>query len=161
MDFIKHLPESEGYTDILVIVDRLTKQAIFVPTHSTIDVAGLIQLFIQHVFVKHRVPSHVTSDRGAEFVSKFFRLLAQALNIKLHFSVGYYPKADSQIEYTNQTLEQYLQTYCNYQQSDWSKLLPLAEFTYNNTPSSTTGMSSFFTNKGYHSNVMICLGQAF
>jgi len=32
MDFIEQLPESLGYTDILVVVDRLTKQAIFIPT---------------------------------------------------------------------------------------------------------------------------------
>ena len=34
-------------------------------------------------------------------------------------------------------------------------LLPLAEFTYNNTPSSTTGISPFFANKGYHPNLTI------
>ena len=55
----------------------------------------------------------------------------------------------------NQTLEQYLRTYYNYQQSDWSRLLPLAEFTYNNIPSSTIRMSFFFTNKGYHLDLQV------
>ena len=155
MDFIERLPESEGHTDILVVVDRLTKQAIFVPTHNSIDAPGLANLFIQNVSSKHGVLSHVTLDRGAEFISKFFRSLAQALNMKLHFSAGYHPEADGQTERTNQTLEQYLRTYCNYQQSNWSKLLPLAEFTYNNAPSSTTGMFSFFANKGYHPNLQV------
>src|SRR3984957_12229420 len=36
IDFIEHLPSSSGYTSILVVVDRLTKQAIFIPTHDTI-----------------------------------------------------------------------------------------------------------------------------
>ena len=45
--------------------------------------------------------------------------------------------------------------YSNYWQSDWSTLLPLAEFTYNNTPSATTGMTPFFTNKAYHPNIMV------
>jgi len=108
MDFIKHLSKSEGYTDILVMVDRLTKQVVFVPTHNSINIPGLANLFIQNVFSKHRVPSHVILDRGTEFVSKFFRLLAQALDMKLHFSAGYYPEADGQIECMNQTLEQYL-----------------------------------------------------
>ena len=106
MDFIKHLLESEGYTDILVVVDRLMKQAVFIPTHSSIDAAGLTYLFVQYVFTKHRVPSHVTSDRGTELISKFFRLLVQALDMKLHFSAGYHPEADGQTERTNQTLEQ-------------------------------------------------------
>jgi len=53
----------------------------------------------------------------------------------------------------NQTLEQYLCVYCNYQQDNWSKLLPFIKFAYNNTPSATTGVSPFFTNKGYHLNI--------
>jgi len=57
----------------------------------------------------------------------------------------------------NQTLKQYLYVYCNYQQDNWSKLLPLAEFAYNNTPSATTSVSLFFANKGYHPNITIHL----
>jgi len=102
------------------------------------------------VFSKHRVPTHVTSDRGSEFVSKFFKALVLTLNMKLHFTSDYHPEANGQTERTNQTLEQYLRIYCNYQQSDWVQLLPLAEFTYNNTPSLTTSISPFFANKRYH-----------
>jgi len=72
MDFIEQLPQSNSHTEILVIVDRLTKQVIFIPTHQSIDALELANLFIQHVFSKHGVPSHVTSDRGSEFVSRFF-----------------------------------------------------------------------------------------
>jgi len=52
-------------------------------------------------------------------------------------------------------LEQYLRIYCNYQQDNWSELLFLAEFAYNNAPSATTGISLFFTNKGYHLNLSV------
>jgi len=55
----------------------------------------------------------------------------------------------------NQTLEQYLYVYCNYQQDNWSKLLPFAEFAYNNAPSATTGVSPFFANKRYHLNITV------
>ena len=55
----------------------------------------------------------------------------------------------------NQTLEQYLCVYCNYQQDNWSKLLSLVEFAYNNAPSATTSVSLFFTNKGYHLNITV------
>jgi len=153
MDFIEQLPLSEGYTDILVVVDWLTKQAIFIPTTRTINASQLAQLFIGHVFSKHSTPSHVTSDCGVEFVSKFFKSLAEALDMRLHFTLGYHPEADSQTKHTNQTLEQFLRIYCNYQQSNWARLLPLAEFTYNNTLSSTMRVSPFFTNKGYHPKV--------
>jgi len=155
MDFIEQLPPSGGYTDILVVVDRLTKQALFIPTIRSLDATMLAELFIKHVFSKYGVPSHVTSDRGTEFVSKFFRSLANALDMRLHFTSGYHPEADSQTKRTNQTLEQFLRIYCNYQQLDWSRLLPLAEFVYNNMPSSTTGISPFYANKGYYPKMQL------
>jgi len=73
----------------------------------------------------------------------------------LHFTSGYHPEGDGQTECTNQILEQYLYVYCNYQQDNWSELLPLAEFAYNNAPSATTGVSPFFANKGYHPNITV------
>jgi len=155
MDFIEQLPDSTGFTAILVIVDRLSKQAIFIPTHDTITSPELAKLFLLHVFSKHGVPAHVTSDRGTEFVSHFFRSLGKALNMRLHSTSSYHPEGDGQTEQSNQTLEQYLRVYCNYQQDNWADLLPLAEFAYNNTPSATTGVSPFFTNKGYHPNISI------
>ena len=75
--------------------------------------------------------------------------------MRLHFTSGYHPEGDGQTERTNQTLEQYLRVYCNYQQDNWSELLPLAEFAYNNAPSATTGVSPFFTNKEYHPNITV------
>jgi len=115
MDFIEKLLLSSRFDTILVIVNQLTKQAIFIPTHDTIMSTDLACLFILYVFSKHGVPSHVTLDRGSEFVSNFFQSLGTALNIWLYFTLGYYPEGDGQTECTNQTLKQYLHVYCNYQ----------------------------------------------
>lgn len=155
MDFIEHLPDSAGFTSILVIVDRLSKQGIFIPTVDEINSHELARLFVINVFSKHGVPSHVTCDRGSEFVSHFFRSLGEALDMKIHFTSGYHPEGDGQTERLNQTLEQYLRVLCNYQQDNWSELLPLSEFAYNNAPSATTGVSPFFANKGYHPNITV------
>jgi IS30 family transposase len=108
MDFIEQLPDSKNFTTILVVVDRFTKQALFILTHDTITSTQLAELFIIHVFSKHGVPSHVTSDRGSKFMSHFFRSLRKALNMKLHFTSGYHPEGNRQTERINQTLEQYL-----------------------------------------------------
>ena len=161
MDFIEQLPESRGFTSILIVVDRLSKQGIFIPMHDTITLLDLAKLFVMHVFSKHGVPSHVTSDWGLEFISHFFQSLGKALDMKLHFSSGYHPKADRQTERTNQTLEQYLQVYCNYQQDNWSDLLLLMEFAYNNAPSVTTGITLFFVNKGFHLNLSVSVSGTF
>ena len=75
--------------------------------------------------------------------------------MKLHFTSGYHPEGDGQTECTNQTLEQYIRVYCNYQQDNWFTLLLLTEFAYNNAPSATTTVTPFYANKGYHPNFTI------
>jgi len=75
--------------------------------------------------------------------------------MRLHFTSSYHPEVNGQAEQTNQMLEQYLCVYYNYQQNNWSELLPLAEFSYNNTLSVTTSVFLFFTNKGYHFNLSV------
>ena len=105
MDFIEKLPPSSSFDTILVIIDQLSKQRIFILTHDTITSTELAKLFIIHVFSQHGVPSHVTSNWGSEFVSSFFQTLGKALDMKLHFTSGYHPEGDSQTKCTNQTLE--------------------------------------------------------
>ena len=155
MDFIKKLLSFSRFDTILVIVDWLTKQAIFISAHDTTTFVDLACLFILYVFSKHSVPSHVTSNRCLEFVSNFFRSLDTVLDMWLHFTLGYHPEGNRQTTHTNQTLEQYLHVYCNYQQDNWSKILPLMEFAYNNTLSATTDVSPFFANKEYHLNITV------
>ena len=71
----------------------------------------------------------------------------------------YHPETNGQTECTNQILEQYLRIYVNYKQNDWINLLPLAEFAYNNTTQSTTGMSPFFANLGFHPQIEVGVKQ--
>ena len=73
--------------------------------------------------------------------------------MKLHFTSGYHPEGDGQTEHINQTLEQYIRVYCNYQQDNWFLLLLLTEFAFNNAPSMTTTITPFYANKGYHPNL--------
>ena len=107
------------------------------------------------MFSKHGIPSYVISDRGSEFVSNFFHSLSTVLDMWLHFTSDYHPEGDGQTKHMNQTLEQYLHIYYNYQQDNWSELLSLAEFTYNNALSATTSVSPFFANKGYYPNITV------
>ena len=72
IDFIEKLLSFSRFDTILVIVDWLTKQAIFIPAHNTITPTDLACLFVFYVFSKHSVLSYVTSNRGLEFVSNFF-----------------------------------------------------------------------------------------
>ena len=62
MDFIEGLPASDGYDMILVVVNRLTKMALFISTLSSIDSRGVAMLFLHYVFAKHGTPSDIISD---------------------------------------------------------------------------------------------------
>ena len=150
MDLIEQLPPSSDFTAILVVVDRLTKMAIFVPTTNELDAPKLAKLFLRHVYSKHGLPTSIVSDRGSEFTSHFWRSLSTLLGIENHFSSAYHPQSDGQTERINQVLEQFLRGYSNHLQTDWSDLLPLAEFSYNNAEHASTQLTPFFANYGYH-----------
>jgi penicillin V acylase-like amidase (Ntn superfamily) len=74
MDFVTDLPESTAseYTGILVIVDRLTKMAIYLPCRKDIDSHKLARLLVEHVLCKHGVPDNIVTDREKEFTSGFW-----------------------------------------------------------------------------------------
>src|SRR5258708_33513089 len=101
MDFIEQLPASEGFSAILVVVDQLTKQVIFIPSHDTVNALQVAQLFLTHVFSKHGVLAHITLDCGSEFISHFFHSLGK-LQMRLHFTLGYHLEGDGQMEHANQ-----------------------------------------------------------
>jgi hypothetical protein len=124
--------------------------AHFVPTNSNVTAEDTADLYIRNVFKNHGLPRDIVSDRGTQFVSKFTRRLLELLDVKGNRSTVYHPESDGQTERVNQTLEQYLRIYCDFHQDDWYQLLPLAEFVYNNAKNSSTGMSPFYANYGYH-----------
>ncbi|KAI7967784.1 hypothetical protein MJO29_001061 [Puccinia striiformis f. sp. tritici] len=150
MDHISQLPLSNGFDTILVVVDRFSKMALFLKTHTTATSEDLANLFVESVFSKHGLPSNIVSDRGSLFVSSFWTNLCQQLKIVRNLSTAYHPESDGQTERVNQILEQYLRMFVNYQQDDWSSWLPLAEFAYNNSTHSATKQSPFFTLYGQH-----------
>lgn len=94
------------------------------------------------------------SDHGLVFNFHFLRHLYQNLGITPTFSTAYHPQTDGKTERVNQTLEQYLRLFVNHHQDDWVRWLPIAEFCYNNTVSSSTGYSPFFTYTGRNPSIV-------
>ncbi|MBW0508175.1 hypothetical protein O181_047890 [Austropuccinia psidii MF-1] len=127
MDFITQLPMSNNFDSILVVVDRFSKMAIFIPSYGMITALDLAQLFISHVFSKHGLPASIQ------------------LTISRDISTAFHPETDGQTERVNQILEHSLWMYVSYHQDDWCTWLPLAEFAYNNAEHSSKKKSSFFT----------------
>jgi len=151
MDFITGLPISNGFDALLVVVDRLSKMSHFIPTTALgCDAKDTARLIRDNVFRLHGTPEESISDRGTVFVSEFFRELAKLLDVRLRPSTAFHPQTDGQTERINAILEQYLRGYCNYQQDNWSELLTMAEFSYNNSVSTSTQLSPFFANYGFN-----------
>jgi hypothetical protein len=106
--------------------------------------------FLTHVWKLHGLPLETVSDRGRPFNNAFMKALYTRLGINPRFSTAYHPQTDGQTERVNQHIEQYLRLFVNHRQSNWASLLPLAEFTYNNSVNTSTGRTPFYANYGYH-----------
>ena len=133
MDFIVGLPRTQHQKDtILVVVDRLSKMAHFIPTKETVEAPQIADLCIQNIYRLHGMPSSIVSDRDVRFTDHFWRQILAKLHVSLNMSSGDHPQTDGQTERVNQILEDMLRAYVSDKQSDWDTYLPLLEFAYNN-----------------------------
>ena len=158
MDFVTKLPESKEkmtktvYDSILVITDRLTKWVYFIPYKEASNAEDLAYTFIKYVVANHGMPEEIISDRDKLFTSKFWKSLMAQLGTKQKMSTAFHPQTDGQTERANQTMEQYLRAYVNYEQDNWVGLLPLAQFVCNDSISSL-GETPFYANYGFNPKI--------
>nr|GEU60821.1 putative reverse transcriptase domain-containing protein [Tanacetum cinerariifolium] len=88
MDFVTKLPKSsQGYDTIWVIVDRLTKFAIFTPMRETGPMEKLARMYLKEVVARHGIPVSIICDRDPRFASNFWRSLQKALGTSLDMTV--------------------------------------------------------------------------
>jgi hypothetical protein len=133
MDFIVGLPRTtKGFDSIWVIIDRLTKIAHFLPVKVKYPMITYAELYIACILSLHRVPKTIVSDRGPQFVSKFWEELHKSLGTKLLHGSAYHPQTSAQTERVNQIIEDMLRASVLEFPQKWDECLPLAEFSYNN-----------------------------
>ncbi|CAN6566578.1 unnamed protein product [Malus baccata var. baccata] len=111
MNFITHLPKSDGCGSIFVVVDRFTKYATFIPAHVECTAEVAARLFLKHVVKYWGVPRSIVSDRDARFTGRFWKELFKLLGSRLDFSTAFHPQTDGQTERVNALLETYLRHY--------------------------------------------------
>jgi hypothetical protein len=127
MDFIEGLPNSNGYSVILVIVDIFTKYGHFLPVKHPFSAASIAQLFFDNVVKLHGVPKSIVCDRDNVFTSAFRKELFQLLKTDLKLTSAYHPQSDGKIERVNQCLEIFLRCSVQAAPKQWIKWLSLVE----------------------------------
>jgi IS30 family transposase len=133
MDFIVGLPLTDRKKDsIWVIVDRLTKTAHFIAVHTTYSVQQYAEIYMDQIVCLHGILKTIISDRGTQFVARFWEQLHECLGTMLIRSSSYHPQIGGQTERVNQILEHMLRESILHFDKSWDKCLSLAEFSYNN-----------------------------
>ncbi|XP_023638085.1 uncharacterized protein K02A2.6-like [Capsella rubella] len=143
MDFVDGLPRSNGHTTIMVVVDRLTKSAHLVPLAHPYTAKVVAAKFVDYIVKLHGMPRSIVSDRDPIFVSLFWKEFWKLAGTKLRMSSAYHPQTDGQTEVVNRCIEQFLRCFVQNRHTQWSSLLPWAEFWYNTSYHSSTGTTPF------------------
>ena len=133
MDFILELPISEGFDNILVIIDKLTKYAIFVPTSTRITEIETARLFFKHVISKFGIPQQVISDRDTRWRGDFWKEICRLMGMRRSLTTSYHLQADGQTEILNQGLEISIRSYIGPDRDNWSELLDALALSYNSS----------------------------
>ena len=149
MDFITDLPESNGCTNVLVIVDRLSK-GVILEGLKDLNAEAVAWTIVRTLIAKHGFPRTIVSDRGSQFVNGMWERVCSLTGVQRLLSTAYHPETDGSTERTNSIVEAYIRAYTSYDQKDWYKLLPLAELAINSRTPTSTGVSPFFLSHGYH-----------
>ena len=144
-NFITDLLVSNGFDSLMAVVDHgLLKGVILCPCHKTIDATGTAELLIQNVYRRFGLPDKGISDKGPQFASKVFREMGHLLGIELAMSTIYHPQTDGATEWENQEIEAYLAIFCANNPEQWSRLIPIMEFSYNQKSHATQTKSPFY-----------------
>ena len=159
MDFVIRLLlssdwKNNSYNSILVIVKQLTKMVQYKSIEVTINTLGLAEVIIDMVVWHHGLSDSIISNQRAIFTSKFWFSLCYLLGIKRQLSIAFHPQTDGQTKQQNSTMEAYLCAFVNWKQNYWARLLPMAEFIYNNSKNTSTGHMPFKLYYGYYPRIL-------
>jgi hypothetical protein len=99
MNFIVGLTlTARKFESIWVIEDQLSKSAHLIPINTKYRVEKYATIYIARVIRLHRVPKMIISDRGSQFVTRFWEQLHASLGTHLIHNLAYHPQTDGQTE---------------------------------------------------------------
>jgi transposase InsO family protein len=152
MDFITKLPITKGgFNSILVIVDKLTKYALFIPTVTSLNEEGCARLFFHHVVSKFGLPRQIISDRDVQWRGDFWKEICRLMGMRQSLTTAYHPQANGQTEIVNQYLEIVLRAYVGSEdrKERWDKYLDALSLSFNSPPHTSTGFALAYLLRGF------------
>ncbi|GBG67920.1 hypothetical protein CBR_g1039 [Chara braunii] len=121
-----------GKSPVMVIVDRFSKYAVFVPLPAEARTDLVIRKFFDFWVSENGIPLLIVSDRDSRFTSQNWQELMRVYGSKLLMSYGRHPETNGQTEQMNKILKQVLRMYIRPDQIDWDEMLPKVASAYNN-----------------------------
>uniref|UniRef100_A0A3B3H296 Gypsy retrotransposon integrase-like protein 1 n=1 Tax=Oryzias latipes TaxID=8090 RepID=A0A3B3H296_ORYLA len=149
MDFVTGLPVSRGHTTVLTVVDRFSKMVRFIALPRLPSAKGTAEIIMNQIVRYHGFPKDIVSDRGPQFVSRFWKEFCRLIGATVSLTSGYHPESNGQTERLNQQLETGLRCLVSQNPSTWSRHLIWVEYAHNTLPTSATGISPFKCVFGY------------
>lgn len=131
-----------GHKYLLVISDRFSKLVRTIPLKN-ISANTVAQAFVTHWVMPYGPPTHLVSDNGSQFTSKFFQHVCQLLGIRNLFTTTYHPQTNGQVERFNRTILAAIRSYTAEFPKEWDLYTDTITFAYNTYPHSTTGCPPF------------------
>jgi hypothetical protein len=99
------------HDSFMVVVDKLTKAAHFIPLKTTHRARDVADIFLKEVAHFHGIPKTIVSNRDPKFTSNFWKGLFKRFRTNLNFSTMYHPESDAQTERVNRVIEDMLRMY--------------------------------------------------
>jgi hypothetical protein len=150
IDFITGITTATNYAYdmIMVVVDRLSKYAHFIPCYTTCSAKDIAWYYYNNIVRLHGVPEAIISDRDVRFNNEFWKSLCQQLGTEIRLTSAFHPEADGQTERVNRILIELLRSMVDEAQSDWDDHLSSCEIAYNTSVHSGTEHSPYYLNTG-------------
>jgi hypothetical protein len=150
MDFMTNLPQDnqESPRYLLVITDRLSKY-VQLEAMTTMGAEACAEKFRDVWWRFHGFPSSIITDRGSDWLGKFWTHLCITVGIEQLLSTAHHPQTDGGTERMNQEVQAVLRVMVNFTQTNWPDCLPACQLALNNRDSSVTGMSPNLLLNGY------------
>jgi RNase H-like domain found in reverse transcriptase/Integrase zinc binding domain/Chromo (CHRromatin Organisation MOdifier) domain/Integrase core domain len=148
MPATKGIGNTSTFDQILVVVDRFSKQTILIPTRKKATTEEIFHLLWERIFAIFGIPETMTSDRDKIFRTEKWQQLMKGMGAKQVLSTAHHQQTDGQTERKIQEIQSYLRNYLDYDQRNWLELTPIAQYALNDAQSATTGETPNFVTFG-------------